>query len=132
MHALTHLHPTCVFPRAVVVQAYPFSNGNDTAVKEQADQLFKIVHVGTFSTKVQALTLLFQVMHQHNTTSSRYYRSLCVRHRKAVCAVCSAPHQACVFATADTPCTNGHAAAATGTRRSCSLAWPPRPSWVCI
>lgn len=60
------------------VQAYPFSNGPDEAVNKMADQLFRVVHLGTFSTRIQALTLLFQVMSSRQATSSRYYRSLYV------------------------------------------------------
>ncbi|KAM4867789.1 CCAAT/enhancer-binding protein zeta isoform 2-T3 [Thomomys bottae] len=59
-----------------VNRAYPYSQTGDDKVREQIDTLFKVLHVVNFSTSVQALMLLFQVMNSQQTISDRYYSAL--------------------------------------------------------
>ncbi|XP_032661057.1 CCAAT/enhancer-binding protein zeta isoform X3 [Chelonoidis abingdonii] len=59
-----------------VNRAYPYAQIGDEKVKEQMNTLFKVVHLVNFSTSVQALMLLFQVMDSHQTVSDRYYAAL--------------------------------------------------------
>lgn len=59
-----------------VNRAFPYAAGGDEKVKEQLDTLFKVVHLVKFSTAVQALMLLFQVMDSEQTVSDRYYVAL--------------------------------------------------------
>lgn len=59
-----------------VNRAYPYSQTGDDRVREQVDTLFKVLHVVNFSTSVQALMLLFQVMNSQQTISDRYYTAL--------------------------------------------------------
>ncbi|KAH0509851.1 CCAAT/enhancer-binding protein zeta [Microtus ochrogaster] len=59
-----------------VNRAYPYSQTGDDRVREQVDTLFKVLHVVNFSTSVQALMLLFQVMNSQQTLSDRYYTAL--------------------------------------------------------
>lgn len=59
-----------------VNRAYPYSKAGDEAVREQLDTLFKVVHLVKFSTAVQALMLLFQVMDSQQSVSDRYYVAL--------------------------------------------------------
>ncbi|XP_029351916.1 CCAAT/enhancer-binding protein zeta isoform X2 [Echeneis naucrates] len=59
-----------------VNRAYPYATAGDEKVKEQMDTLFKVVHLMKFSTAVQALMLLFQVMDSQQTISDRYYVAL--------------------------------------------------------
>ncbi|XP_051954531.1 CCAAT/enhancer-binding protein zeta isoform X1 [Xyrauchen texanus] len=59
-----------------VNRAYPYAKIGDDKVNEQQDTLFKVVHVVKFSTAVQALMLLFQVMDSQQTVSDRYYIAL--------------------------------------------------------
>ncbi|XP_007896659.2 CCAAT/enhancer-binding protein zeta [Callorhinchus milii] len=56
-----------------VNRAFPYSNMSDEKIMEQLDTLFKVVHVVNFSTSVQALMLLFQVMDSQQAISDRYY-----------------------------------------------------------
>ncbi|XP_040849010.1 CCAAT/enhancer-binding protein zeta [Ochotona curzoniae] len=59
-----------------VNRAYPYAQADDDKVREQVDTLFKVLHVVNFSTSVQALMLLFQVMNSQQTISDRYYTAL--------------------------------------------------------
>lgn len=59
-----------------VNRAYPYTKSGDEKVREQLDTLFKVVHLVKFSTAVQALMLLFQVMDSQQTVSDRYYVAL--------------------------------------------------------
>ncbi|GCC22718.1 hypothetical protein chiPu_0001106, partial [Chiloscyllium punctatum] len=59
-----------------VNRAYPYSKMDDEKVMEQMDTLFRIVHTVNFTTSVQALMLLFQVMDTRQTVSNRYYVAL--------------------------------------------------------
>uniref|UniRef100_A0A8C8R5J1 CCAAT/enhancer-binding protein zeta n=1 Tax=Pelusios castaneus TaxID=367368 RepID=A0A8C8R5J1_9SAUR len=59
-----------------VNRAYPYAQVGDEKVKEQMNTLFKVLHLVNFSTSVQALMLLFQVMDSHQTVSDRYYAAL--------------------------------------------------------
>ncbi|KAM9233947.1 LOW QUALITY PROTEIN: CCAAT/enhancer-binding protein zeta-like [Dugong dugon] len=59
-----------------VNRAYPYSQAGDDKVREQLDMLFKELHIVNFSTSVQALMLLFQVMNSQQTISDRYYAAL--------------------------------------------------------
>lgn len=59
-----------------VNRAYPYANVGDNKIKEQLDTLFKVVHLVKFSTAIQALMLLFQVMDSQQTISDRYYVAL--------------------------------------------------------
>ncbi|XP_006135285.2 CCAAT/enhancer-binding protein zeta [Pelodiscus sinensis] len=59
-----------------VNRAYPYAQIGDEKVKEQMNTLFKVLHLVNFSTSVQVLMLLFQVMDSHQTVSDRYYAAL--------------------------------------------------------
>lgn len=59
-----------------VNRAYPYAEIGDEKVKEQMNTLFKVLHLVNFSTSVQALMLLFQVMDSQQTVSDRYYAAL--------------------------------------------------------
>ncbi|XP_012869131.1 PREDICTED: CCAAT/enhancer-binding protein zeta [Dipodomys ordii] len=59
-----------------VNRAYPYSETGDDKVREQIDTLFRVLHIVNFSTSVQALMLLFQVMNSQQTISDRYYSAL--------------------------------------------------------
>ncbi|XP_026856627.2 CCAAT/enhancer-binding protein zeta [Electrophorus electricus] len=59
-----------------VNRAYPYTQAGDETVREQLDTLFKVVHMVKFSTAMQALMLLFQVMDSQQTVSDRYYVAL--------------------------------------------------------
>eukprot|EP00124_Ichthyophonus_hoferi_P002689 Ihof_evm1s195 gene=Ihof_evmTU1s195 len=59
-----------------VNRAFPFADIDDEVYNKHVDLLFKTVHVGTLSTGIQALMLLFQVMHSRKTVSDRFYRAL--------------------------------------------------------
>lgn len=59
-----------------VNRAYPYAQTGDEKIKEQMDTLFKVLHLVNFSTSVQALMLLFQVMDSNQTVSDRYYTAL--------------------------------------------------------
>ncbi|XP_048391700.2 CCAAT/enhancer-binding protein zeta isoform X2 [Stegostoma tigrinum] len=59
-----------------VNRAYPYSKMDDEKMMEQMDTLYRIVHVVNFTTSVQALMLLFQVMDSRQTVSNRYYVAL--------------------------------------------------------
>ncbi|XP_004616158.2 CCAAT/enhancer-binding protein zeta [Sorex araneus] len=59
-----------------VNRAYPYAPAGDAKVREQVDTLFGVLHAVTFSTGLQALMLLFQVMNAQQTVSDRYYAAL--------------------------------------------------------
>ncbi|XP_062980353.1 CCAAT/enhancer-binding protein zeta [Elgaria multicarinata webbii] len=59
-----------------VNRAYPYAQASDEKIKEQMDTLFKVLHLVNFSTSIQALMLLFQVMDSSQTVSDRYYIAL--------------------------------------------------------
>ncbi|XP_051867269.1 CCAAT/enhancer-binding protein zeta [Pristis pectinata] len=59
-----------------VNRAFPYSKTDDGKIMEQMDTLFKVVHVVNFTTSVQALMLLFQVMDSKQAISNRYYVTL--------------------------------------------------------
>ncbi|XP_072542967.1 CCAAT/enhancer-binding protein zeta [Salminus brasiliensis] len=72
-----------------VNRAYPYAKVADEKVREQMDTLFKVVHLVKFSTAVQALMLLFQVMDSQQTVSDRYYVALYRKMLDPGLAVCS-------------------------------------------
>ncbi|XP_057271326.1 CCAAT/enhancer-binding protein zeta [Pezoporus wallicus] len=59
-----------------VNRAYPYAETGDEKVKEQMDTLFRVLHLVNFSTSIQALMLLFQVMDSQQSVSDRYYAAL--------------------------------------------------------
>ncbi|XP_008123881.2 CCAAT/enhancer-binding protein zeta isoform X1 [Anolis carolinensis] len=59
-----------------VNRAYPYARASDDKIKEEMDTLFKVLHLVNFSTSIQALMLLFQVMDSNQTVSDRYYTAL--------------------------------------------------------
>ncbi|XP_033105031.1 CCAAT/enhancer-binding protein zeta-like [Anneissia japonica] len=59
-----------------VNRAYPYAKIEDDKLDEQTDMLFKMVHTSPFSTSVQCLLLLHQVMCSRQSTSDRYYCAL--------------------------------------------------------
>ncbi|GCB66253.1 hypothetical protein scyTo_0010079 [Scyliorhinus torazame] len=59
-----------------VNRAFPYSKMDDEKMMEQMDTLFRVVHVVNFTTSVQALMLLFQVMDSQQAVSNRYYVAL--------------------------------------------------------
>lgn len=59
-----------------VNRAYPYTKVGDEKVQEQLNTLFRVVHMVTFSTALQALMLLFQVMDSQQSVSDRYYVAL--------------------------------------------------------
>ncbi|NXP02378.1 CEBPZ protein, partial [Thinocorus orbignyianus] len=74
-----------------VNRAYPYAETGDEKVKEQMDTLFKVLHLVNFSTSVQALMLLFQVMDSQQTVSDRYYAALYKKLLDPALASCSKP-----------------------------------------
>ncbi|XP_074753004.1 CCAAT/enhancer-binding protein zeta isoform X2 [Athene noctua] len=74
-----------------VNRAYPYAETGDEKVKEQLDTLFKVLHLVNFSTSVQALMLLFQVMDSQQTVSDRYYAALYKKLLDPSLATCSKP-----------------------------------------
>ncbi|NWQ87896.1 CEBPZ protein, partial [Burhinus bistriatus] len=74
-----------------VNRAYPYAGTGDEKVKEQMDTLFKVLHFVNFSTSVQALMLLFQVMDSQQTVSDRYYTALYKKLLDPALATCSKP-----------------------------------------
>ncbi|NXI46242.1 CEBPZ protein, partial [Galbula dea] len=74
-----------------VNRAYPYAETGDEKVKEQMDTLFKVLHLVNFSTSVQALMLLFQVMDSQQTVSDRYYTALYKKLLDPALATCSKP-----------------------------------------
>ncbi|KAL4237550.1 hypothetical protein ACF0H5_002264 [Mactra antiquata] len=59
-----------------VNRAYPYAQLEEEFLSNHLNHLYKIVHIVNFTTSVQALTLLFQVMDTNKTTSERYYNAL--------------------------------------------------------
>ncbi|NXI91518.1 CEBPZ protein, partial [Psophia crepitans] len=74
-----------------VNRAFPYAETGDEKVKEQMDTLFKVLHFVNFSTSVQALMLLFQVMDSQQTVSDRYYAALYKKLLDPALATCSKP-----------------------------------------
>ncbi|OPJ72519.1 CCAAT/enhancer-binding protein zeta [Patagioenas fasciata monilis] len=74
-----------------VNRAYPYADTGDEKVKEQMNTLFKVLHLVNFSTSVQALMLLFQVMDSQQTVSDRYYAALYKKLLDPALATCSRP-----------------------------------------
>nr|XP_020643853.1 CCAAT/enhancer-binding protein zeta isoform X2 [Pogona vitticeps] len=72
-----------------VNRAYPYAQASDEKVKEQMDTLFKVLHLVNFSTSIQALMLLFQVMDSRQTVSDRYYAALYKKLLDPGLAVCA-------------------------------------------
>uniref|UniRef100_UPI00398E8781 CCAAT/enhancer-binding protein zeta n=1 Tax=Pristiophorus japonicus TaxID=55135 RepID=UPI00398E8781 len=59
-----------------VNRAFPYSKTDDEKIMGQMDTLFRVVHVVNFTTSVQALMLLYQVMDSQQAISNRYYVAL--------------------------------------------------------
>lgn len=59
-----------------VNRAYPYAGAGDQKVREQLETLFRVVHLARFSTAVQALMLLFQVLDSQQSLSDRFYVAL--------------------------------------------------------
>ncbi|XP_061480647.1 CCAAT/enhancer-binding protein zeta [Rhineura floridana] len=72
-----------------VNRAYPYAQTSDEKVKEQMNTLFKVLHLVNFSTSIQALMLLFQVMDSNQTVSDRYYTALYKKLLDPGLAVCA-------------------------------------------
>ncbi|RLV98671.1 hypothetical protein DV515_00010535 [Chloebia gouldiae] len=74
-----------------VNRAYPYAATGDEKVKEQMNTLFRVLHLVNFSTSVQALMLLFQVMDSQQTISDKYYAALYKKLLDPALATCSKP-----------------------------------------
>ncbi|TPX36685.1 hypothetical protein SmJEL517_g01384 [Synchytrium microbalum] len=59
-----------------VNRAFPFSKLDDAVYDKYIDNLFTFSHMGSFTTTVQALALIFQVQTTRNMVTDRYYRVL--------------------------------------------------------
>ena len=59
-----------------VNRAYPFAELDSKVFETHMDTLFKISHISSFNTSIQALTLIYQVQSDKSTLSSRFYRTL--------------------------------------------------------
>ena len=59
-----------------VNRAFPFSKVDESVFEAHLDSIFRIMHVGSFNTSVQALSLIFQVQTAHEMVSDRFYRAL--------------------------------------------------------
>ncbi|EDO31525.1 predicted protein, partial [Nematostella vectensis] len=57
-------------------RAFPYVKGNDEMYNEQFDTIFRVVHISSFNTSVQALMLLLQVMSSRQSVSDRFYQAL--------------------------------------------------------
>ena len=57
-----------------VNRAFPFTQLDDEVYDKQTNALFRVVHVTSFNTSVQALMLLLHVMDRRQTVSDRFYR----------------------------------------------------------
>ncbi|KAJ3355022.1 hypothetical protein HDU83_004193 [Entophlyctis luteolus] len=59
-----------------VNRAFPYAQMDEATVEKHMDVLFKISHMGSFTTSIQALTLIFQVESTRPTVSDRFYSAL--------------------------------------------------------
>lgn len=59
-----------------VNRAFPYAKATSAQFHDEIDALFTVVHRAHFSTSVQALMLLFQVMNSTNSVSDRFYTAL--------------------------------------------------------
>jgi ribosome biogenesis protein MAK21 len=59
-----------------VNRAFPYAKVTAANFQEEIDSLFAVVHKAHFSTSIQALMLLFQVMNSTNSVSDRFYTAL--------------------------------------------------------
>nr|KAJ3420467.1 hypothetical protein HK105_005644 [Polyrhizophydium stewartii] len=59
-----------------VNRAFPFASLDGDVFESHLDMLFKIAHIATFNTCIQALTLIFQVQTSRQLVSDRFYRAL--------------------------------------------------------
>ncbi|KAJ1551596.1 hypothetical protein HK096_007420, partial [Nowakowskiella sp. JEL0078] len=59
-----------------VNRAFPFAKLEDSVFDGHVNTLFTVVHIGTFNTSVQSLSLIFQVQSSRKTLSDRFYRIL--------------------------------------------------------
>jgi ribosome biogenesis protein MAK21 len=59
-----------------VNRAYPFAELESKVFETHLDTLFKISHLSSFNTSIQALTLIFQVQSEKSNLSSRFFRTL--------------------------------------------------------
>ncbi|XP_063162011.1 CCAAT/enhancer-binding protein zeta isoform X1 [Candoia aspera] len=74
-----------------VNRAYPYAQTSSEKIKDQMDTLFKVLHIVNFSTSIQALMLLFQVMDSNQTVSDRYYIALYKKLLDPGVALCAKP-----------------------------------------
>uniref|UniRef100_A0A8C4R5G3 CCAAT/enhancer-binding protein zeta n=1 Tax=Eptatretus burgeri TaxID=7764 RepID=A0A8C4R5G3_EPTBU len=59
-----------------VNRAFPYGKLVDGSLDVELDVIFRIVHVSSFNTSVQALMLLFQIMDSQQALSDRFYTAL--------------------------------------------------------
>ncbi|KAJ3164774.1 hypothetical protein HDU88_004986 [Geranomyces variabilis] len=59
-----------------VNRAFPFAKIDDNVFDSHMGTLFRVTHVGTFNTSIQALSLILQVQSSRQSVSDRFYRAL--------------------------------------------------------
>ncbi|KAJ3180641.1 hypothetical protein HDU87_001754 [Geranomyces variabilis] len=59
-----------------VNRAFPFAKIDDNVFDSHMATLFRVTHVGTFNTSIQALSLILQVQSSRQSVSDRFYRAL--------------------------------------------------------
>jgi ribosome biogenesis protein MAK21 len=59
-----------------VNRAFPFCKLDHETFQKNLDVLFKISHIGSFNTSLQALQLIYQVQSNDNNASDRFFRAL--------------------------------------------------------
>ncbi|KAJ3163027.1 hypothetical protein HDU86_002196 [Geranomyces michiganensis] len=59
-----------------VNRAFPFAKLDDSVFDSHMTTLFRVTHVGTFNTSIQALSLILQVQSSRQSVSDRFYRAL--------------------------------------------------------
>ncbi|KAH9122652.1 hypothetical protein LEN26_010179 [Aphanomyces euteiches] len=59
-----------------VNRSFPYAKSTSADFKDEIDTMFRVVHTAHFSTSVQALMLLFQVMNSTNSVPDRFYTAM--------------------------------------------------------
>ncbi|RHY34311.1 hypothetical protein DYB32_001289 [Aphanomyces invadans] len=59
-----------------VNRSFPYAKCTSADFQDEIDTMFRVVHTAHFSTSVQALMLLFQVMNSTNSVPDRFYTAL--------------------------------------------------------
>lgn len=57
-------------------RAYKFAKLDAVAVKDHIDSVYKVVHVGSFNTSLNALSLLYQLVGRNEIHADRFYNAL--------------------------------------------------------